>query len=168
MGRPQWKVKRNDNRIGLQDLVNGLLFSLQAEGRSARTIEYYNDLLHPLIGQAKDKGWLDDVSSLDPHSMREFLSWVHSKLTMFAGASALNIGGSPEDLDGDENLDQVYHFNAQETDLSIDSTEACLTGMTTNNIYFEGFDSVRIVPPSDSNAGGQDKSKYKKIILTPK
>ncbi len=72
-------MRRNDNRIGLQGLVNGLLFSLHAEGRSARTIEYYNDLLCPLIGYVKDKGWLDDVSSLDPHSMREFLSWVGSR-----------------------------------------------------------------------------------------
>ncbi len=72
------------------------------------------------------------------------------------------MGGSPEYLDGDENLDQVYHFNTQATNLAMDSTEACLTGMTTNNIYFEGCDSVRTVPPSDSNAGGQGKSKDKK------
>ena len=72
-------MRQNGEGIGLQELVDGLLFSLQAEGRSARTIEYYNDLLRPLIGYAKDKGWLDDVSSLDPHSMREFLSWVGSR-----------------------------------------------------------------------------------------
>ena len=54
---------------------------------------------------------------------------------------------------------KVYHFNTQETNLTIDSTEACLTGMTTGNIYFEGRDSIHIVPPSDSNAGGQNKGK---------
>jgi len=67
---------------------------------------------------------------------------------VFTEAPALNIGKSPaEELDGDGYLDQVYHFNTQETNLTVDSTEACLTGMTTGNIYFEGYDGVRIVPP---------------------
>ena len=72
-------MRHNDNRIGLQDLVDGLLFSLQAEGRSPRTIEYYRDLLRPLLDYARDKGWSDGVSSLDAHRLREFLSWAGSK-----------------------------------------------------------------------------------------
>ncbi len=72
-------MRHNDNRIGLQDLVDGLLFSLQAEGRSPRTIEYYRDLLRPLLDYARDKGWSDGVSSLDAHRVREFLSWAGSR-----------------------------------------------------------------------------------------
>jgi integrase len=63
----------------LRDLVDGLLFSLQAEGRSVRTIGYYRDLLHPLLDYAWDKGWPDDARSLDSHRVREFLSWVGSR-----------------------------------------------------------------------------------------
>jgi len=79
----------------------------------------------------------------------------------FAGSYALDIGGSPEDLDGDGNLDQVFHFETQEINLTADSTEAYLTGATTGGIYFEARDSVRIVPPSNSNAGveGMDNIK---------
>jgi len=67
---------------------------------------------------------------------------------VFGGAPALDIGRSPaEDLDDDGYLDQTYHFNTQDTDLTGDSTEARLTGMTTGNIYFEGYDGVRVVPP---------------------
>ena len=72
-------MRHNENRIGLQDLVDGLLFSLQAEGRSPRTIEYYRDLLRPLLDYARDKGWSDGLSSLDTHRVREFLSWVGSR-----------------------------------------------------------------------------------------
>jgi len=72
-------VRRNDNRISLQDLVEGFLFSLQAEGRAPRTIGYYRDLLRPLLGYARDRGWSDNLDSLDTHRAREFLSWVGSR-----------------------------------------------------------------------------------------
>ena len=72
-------MKRNDKRIGLQELVDGLLFSLQAEGKAARTIEYYRDLLQPFIDYARSKGWVNSASSLDAHRLREFLSWVGSR-----------------------------------------------------------------------------------------
>jgi len=72
-------MRCNDSRIGLQDLVEGFLFSLQAEGRAPRTIGYYKDLLHPFLGYARDKGWSDGLCSLDTHRVREFLSWVGSR-----------------------------------------------------------------------------------------
>ena len=72
-------MRHNDNRIGLQDLVEGFLFSLQAEGRAPRTIEYYRERLRPLLGYARDKGWSDSLSSLDTHRVRELLSWVGSR-----------------------------------------------------------------------------------------
>ena len=72
-------MRRNDVGIGLQSLVDGFLFSLQAEGRAVRTIHYYRDLLCPLLDYAQDKGWSDNLGQLDSHRMREFLSWVASR-----------------------------------------------------------------------------------------
>jgi len=72
-------VRHNDNRIGLQDLVEGFLFSLQAEGRAPRTIEYYKEKLRILLGHARSKGWSDGLSSLDTHRVRELLSWAGSR-----------------------------------------------------------------------------------------
>jgi len=63
-----------DRKMGLQDLVEGFLFSLQAEGRAPRTIEYYREKLHLLLGYAQDKGWSDGLSLLDTHRVRELLS----------------------------------------------------------------------------------------------
>ena len=69
-------MKRNDREIELHDLVDGLLFSLKAEGRASRTIEYYGDLLRPFLGYAQRRGWPDDPRSLSSRQIREFLSWV--------------------------------------------------------------------------------------------
>jgi hypothetical protein len=69
-------VKKNDRTIRLQDLVDGFLFSLKAEGRASRTIEYYGDLLRPFLEYAQGRGWPDNPPSLDARQIREFLSWV--------------------------------------------------------------------------------------------
>lgn len=66
---------------------------------------------------------------------------------LFAGAPDLGIGKSPQDLDADGDMDMVFHFDTSKLNLTSASTEATLTGKTTGNIYFEGTDSVRIVPP---------------------
>ena len=49
MGRPQWKVEHGNKTIGLQDLVEGFLFSLQTEGHAPRTHEYYDKLLRHFL-----------------------------------------------------------------------------------------------------------------------
>ena len=72
-------MKRNENRIGLEDLVGGLLFSLQAEGRSVRTIGYYKDLLRPFLEYARGRGWSDNLTTLDAHRLREFLVWAGTR-----------------------------------------------------------------------------------------
>jgi len=77
-------VKKNEKGIGLQELVDGLLFSLQAEGRSIRTIGYYRDLLCPLLDYAHTNGWHEGLGSLDSHRIREFLSWVGSRSQEYA------------------------------------------------------------------------------------
>ena len=64
---------------------------------------------------------------------------------VFAGAPALSIGGSPEDVNGDGLLDLVLHFSTQSLNLKSGDTEACLTGKTLSGQEFEGCDSVKIV-----------------------
>lgn len=59
-----------------------------------------------------------------------------------------------EDLDGTGSLDSVSHYRTQATSLTDSSVEGCLTGATGGGIEFAGCDSVRIVPPGNSNAGG--------------
>lgn len=50
-------------------------------------------------------------------------------------------------MDADGDLDSVFHFATESLTLTAASTQATLTGQTSGNIYFEGTDSVRIVPP---------------------
>ncbi len=73
-------MRQNGEGIGLQELVDGLLFSLQAEGRSARTVGYYRDLLRLLLEYAQQSGWADSSTALDTHRAREFLSWTGSRI----------------------------------------------------------------------------------------
>ena len=62
----------------MNSLVDGLLFSLQAEGKAPRTREYYSKLLRHFMDYAKDRGW-NDVRSLDAQRVREFLAWTASR-----------------------------------------------------------------------------------------
>ena len=72
-------MKHCNKTIGLQDLVEGFLFSLQAEGRAPRTHEYYDKLLRHFLSYAKRQGWPDRVDLLDTKQVRQFLSWVGSR-----------------------------------------------------------------------------------------
>jgi len=60
-------------------MVDGFLFSLKAEGRARRTIEYYGDLLRPFLRYSQNRGWPNNSPSLDTHQIREFLSWVGTR-----------------------------------------------------------------------------------------
>jgi site-specific recombinase XerD len=73
-------MRQNGEGIGLRELVDGLLFSLQADGRSARTVGYYRDLLRLLLEYAQQRGWADSPTALDVHRVREFLSWTGSRI----------------------------------------------------------------------------------------
>jgi hypothetical protein len=64
---------------------------------------------------------------------------------VFAGAPAIYMGESPQDLDGDGDLDMVFHFDVQQLNLDIGSEEASLTGCTEDGIHFTGTDSIRVV-----------------------
>jgi integrase len=73
-------VKQNEKGIGLQDLIEGFLFSLQAEGRALRTHKYYAKLLRHLLVFSKDQCWPPHVNHLESKHFRQFLSWVSSRV----------------------------------------------------------------------------------------
>jgi site-specific recombinase XerD len=72
-------LRHKDKAIGLQDLVDGFLFSLKADGRAVRTHEYYEKLLKHLLHYAKGQEWPDRADLLDTKRARQFLSWVSSR-----------------------------------------------------------------------------------------
>jgi len=63
---------------------------------------------------------------------------------LFAGASPLR--WTTEDVDGDGDLDLLFHFETQQLDLVESSTEATLTGTTFGGQAIQGTDTVNIVP----------------------
>jgi len=65
--------------ISLQDAIRAFLFSLQAEGRSRRTHEYYAKLLDHLLHYSQEQGWSDDLAALDTQRVREFLGYTGSR-----------------------------------------------------------------------------------------
>jgi hypothetical protein len=75
-----------------------------------------------------------DASTVDPDT------------AVFAGASPLR--WAMEDVDGDGDIDLLFHFKTQELNLDENSTEATLTSDTTDGKHIEGTDAVNIVPGS--------------------
>jgi len=73
-----------------------------------------------------------DASTVDPSTVK------------FAGASPVR--WTMEDVNGDGDVDLLFHFKTQELNLTEDNTEATLTGFTYGGQPIEGTDSVRIVP----------------------
>ena len=77
-----------------------------------------------------------DASTVDPGTVE------------FAGA--VPISSTLKDVDGDGDMDILFHFNTQDLKkLDEDSTEATLTGKTYGRQKIEGTDTVNIVPKGD-------------------
>ena len=72
-------MKSIKRQIGLQDAIQGFLFSLQAEGRAVRTHQYYAKLLSHLLRYSHNQGWADDLELLTTDHIRQFLLWVGSR-----------------------------------------------------------------------------------------
>ncbi len=85
-----------------------------------------------------------DASDIDPVTV------------LFAGATPLR--WTMEDVDGDGDMDLLFHFKTQDLNLTGDSKEAVLTGMT-GGTDIMGIDTVRIVPGS-----GKPKSEELDIL----
>jgi len=75
----------------------------------------------------------------------------HTTVT-FEGATESHVNkksGEPkrheEDVDGDGDIDQVFHFRLGDTDLDCSSTEGTLTGLTIGSISIEGTDEINMV-----------------------
>lgn len=55
------------------------------------------------------------------------------------------------DVDNDGDLDMLLHFDTQDLNIDVDSTEATLTGTCNNGTDIVGTDSVNIVPKEKKN-----------------
>jgi hypothetical protein len=82
----------------------------------------------------------------------------HTTVT-FEGATETHVNmktGEPrrhqEDVDGDGDMDLVFHFRFGETTLDCYSTQGTLIGKTLSGEDFQGTDSVRMVHPDDQTA----------------
>lgn len=63
---------------------------------------------------------------------------------MFSGTSPIR--WVKEDVDGDGDLDLLFHFKTQKLNLDENSIEATLTGTTYGGNPVQGTDTVNIVP----------------------
>jgi len=71
-------------------------------------------------------------------------SSVDETRVFFAGAEPVR--STLKDVDKDGDLDMLFHFETQALDLNSNSTQASLAGHTTDEEYFVGTDTVKIVP----------------------
>jgi hypothetical protein len=74
-------------------------------------------------------------------------------------AEATVVHPAMEDVDGDGDLDLVLYFKCQEVSIPSDATQACLEGITYEDVSIEGCDSVRMVPPGRPAGGGPAAAK---------
>jgi hypothetical protein len=71
-------------------------------------------------------------------------STIAPETVHFADASPVR--WTIEDVDGDGDLDMLFHFNTRDLILNPDSTQATLTGETSAGVPIQGTDTVNIVP----------------------
>lgn len=62
--------------VSLKSLVKGFVLTKQTEGKSPRTVEYYQENLRRFLWYAERQGWSDDIRFLTEWQIREFLGYV--------------------------------------------------------------------------------------------
>ena len=62
--------------MSLKSLVAGFVFTKRTEGKSPKTVKYYQDNLRRFLWYAGRQGWSDDVRFLTEWQIREFLGYV--------------------------------------------------------------------------------------------
>jgi len=62
--------------MSLKSLVKGFVLIKQTEGKSPRTVEYYQENLRRFLWYAERQGWSDDIRFLTEWQIREFLGYV--------------------------------------------------------------------------------------------
>jgi site-specific recombinase XerD len=62
--------------VSLKSLVAGFVLTKRTEGKSPKTVQYYQDNLRRFLWYAGRQGWSDDVRFLTEWQIREFLGYV--------------------------------------------------------------------------------------------
>ena len=98
----------------------------------------------------KSKGVIPVAILTTPDFDATTVDWT---TVMFEGAipahdlsDPLVLADHQQDVDGDGDVDFVFHFRTQETGIAQGDTSATLTGQTTGGIPITGTDTVNIVP----------------------
>ena len=142
-------MKHNLDGLKLQDLIDGLLFSLQAEGRSVRTIEYYKDLLNTFLNYFHNND-LSDVNSLDAKDIRQFLSWVGSRTCEF------EVGNSTKLVKQAKPSTAFHYFRALRRLFNWAVLEGYVTASPLTNIHFK--------PPVASVIEGYQREELRRLL----
>jgi site-specific recombinase XerD len=72
-----------ETHILLSDLVEVILFTLQAEGRAKRTYEYYRKLFIPFLQFASEQNWPKHADSITTLHIRQFLTWIGTRTVSY-------------------------------------------------------------------------------------
>jgi len=62
--------------VSFKSLVKGFVLTKRTEGKSPRTVEYYEENLRRFLWYAGRQGWSDDIRFLTEWQIREFLGYV--------------------------------------------------------------------------------------------
>lgn len=138
---------------------DGRIYAVAGVTRAPRTLnsaEWYLPVVETTVMVAIDIKPGSDVNPIDrnaagkvPVALLSSSSFdattVDRSTVVFAGAPALPIGGGSKDVNGDGLADVVLHFATQALTLPDGTTQACLTGQTTDGTNFEGCDAVVLV-----------------------
>jgi hypothetical protein len=95
---------------------------------------------------------------------------VDQSTVEFAGAHPLpnycsQLGGIPEDVDGDGLLDIVFYFETADLNLPPGDMEACLTGRTFSGQEFRGCESICLLGPVVGDLSNDYKIDFKDFAI---